>query len=191
MAIFTCATLLAAVDATAQRRATNEELAALPRWCHATRGFSELPGPGNSFKDYMARYGPGWSHVHHYCWALTSIMRYDRFGNSRQAKAGYAMSALGDIRYVLNRVEPDFVLWADIVNKKTRLLIRERELDQAMASAREMLAAYPERADSYGLMAEVLFEVGRRGDARKILEEGETKVKDPERLEKIRSVMKL
>jgi len=167
------------------------ELAALPTWCHSTLTFTTSVGQGSHFHNYVIRYGKGWNHVHHYCWALIAMMRYDRPGNSSVERQGFAHSALTDMQYVLRNVGPDFVLWPDIVARKTRLLVRERRLNEAMESANEMLSAYPTRADSHGLVAEVLYEAGRRSQARQVLDKAESAVEDPDRLERIRTVLGL
>ncbi len=170
---------------------TKAELATLPKWCHSTQSFTQESQTRRTYDDYVARYGQGWTHLHHYCWALVAMMRYDRINNTAQDRRGYAASALADMRYVLDRTQPDFVLWFEIVSKRTRLLIRERIFDQALESANSALAAFPNRADSHGLKAEVLLETGRRGEAKKVLDDAKTVVADSDRLEKIRLVLKL
>lgn len=170
---------------------TADELRAIPPWCQHTQTFDRHPTAPNLYDSYVSRYGEGWTHVHHYCWALGSILRYSRFDQSLQSKQNLARSALDDIDYVLQRIGDDFVLRYEIMLRKARLLSMIGEANIAFQFSQQIISTWPDRADSYGVAAEILSILNRKDEATKLLVEAETRVKDKQRLEQIRAVLKL
>jgi hypothetical protein len=170
---------------------TTEELRALPRWCSFTQTFERNPRAPGHYDDHLARYGPGWTHVHHYCWALGSMLRYSQFSTSAQMKRSLATSAIADIDYVLRNAPEDFVLRNEIVTRKARILIIAGSPGEGLSIAEQVAKEWPDQADSHGLVAEALLALKRRGDAKKVLDEAESRVKDNDRLARIRSALKL
>lgn len=184
--------MAAAPIALAQRNdATKAEIATLPQWCHSTQSFDTTPTLNARYRENLARYGSGWSHVHHYCWALLSIGRIDRFGNGTQERQGHTRAAVADIDYVLDKVDSGFVLWAEMMAKKIRLLSRMREFDTALKVSEQMVNTLPESAEGYGLQAETLMLSGSRAQAIQVLIGAEKKVKDIGRLDQYRKVLGL
>lgn len=170
---------------------TEAERRALPRWCEFTQSFDRTPRNPGHYDDHVARYGVGWTHVHHYCWALASLIRYFNFETSAQMKRTLADSALRDLDYVLRNSPEDFVLRFEILARKARVLMALQSLSEAHALSEEIRAKWPDRSDSHGLVAEVLVQMNRHQDARNLLTAAESVVKDKERLDQIRSALNL
>lgn len=170
---------------------TPAERKALPAWCEFTHSFDRTPGAPGHFNDHVARYGVGWTHVHHFCWALGSLMRYSRYDTTAQMKQSLVAAALDDIDYVLRNAPRDFVLRYEILVRKVRVLVMHGALADAEALSREVLAEWPDRADSHGLVAEVLLASGRRREASDVLAAADAAVRDRARLKQIRGALKL
>lgn len=170
---------------------TPAERSSLPSWCEHTQSFRGPHGAQRAYNDYVSRYGPGWTHVHHYCWALASIIRYSRYDTTAELKRTLASSALADLDYVLRNAPEDFILRYEILARKIRLLVMIGEYSDAENLSETVRSKWPERADSYGLIAEVKLASNQRDDARRILDVGELVVKDKERLAQIRSALGL
>lgn len=170
---------------------TAEERALLPKWCNYAQSFDREPGAPGHYNDYRARYGPGWSHVHHYCFALASLVRQNQASNSAQYRRFLGESAIRDLDYVLRNAPADFFMRYEILYRKARVLIAEKTWDQANAVAAEMIKLAPERADGHGLVAEVLLGRGRPAEARKVLDAATKQVEEKERLAQIRTLLKL
>lgn len=170
---------------------TEAERRALPRWCEFTQSFDRSPRNPGHYHDHVARYGVGWTHVHHYCWALASLIRYYNFETSAQMKRTLANSALQDIDYVLRNAPEDFILRFEIFVRKARVLMALGALSEAHALSERIQTEWPDRSDSHGLVAEVLLQMNQRQNAKNLLIAAEPLVKDRERLSQIRSALNL
>src|SRR5690606_4910780 len=169
-ALLACATLARALN---PNEMTEAERRALPHWCEFTQSFDRAPGNPGHYNDHVARYGDGWTHVHHYCWALASLIRYYNFETSAQMKRHLANSALQDLNYVLRNAPTEFVLRFDILVRKTRVLQLLGSLPEALVLSEQIRAEWPERSDSHGLIAEVLVQQGRSKEAIEVLRAAE------------------
>jgi thioredoxin-like negative regulator of GroEL len=119
------------------------------------------------------------------------MLRFNQPSTSAQLKRSLTRSAIADIDYVLRNAPEDFVLRNEILARKARILIVAGSPDAAFEIAEQVAAKWPEQADSHGLVAEALLALGRRSDAKKVLDAATSSVLDKDRLARIRSVLKL
>jgi tetratricopeptide (TPR) repeat protein len=154
---------------------TDAELALLPKYCPDTMGFHYGDASWNTSPNagrWVAIMGPGFWHVHHYCWALIKLRRADRAGVPDQQREGHRQSALTDLVYVMNNVKGDFVLAPEILTwiGRTELSLRRpNQAEEAFAKAREIK---PDYWPAYSHWAEYLKSAGRRSDALEIVKAG-------------------
>lgn len=182
---------VAPLHALTPQEMTDAERRALPPWCEFTQTFDRASNAPGRYHDHVTRYGPGWTHVHHFCWALASLVRYSRFDTTAQMKETLASSALADIDYVLRNAPDDFVLRFDILARKTRILIMIQKLSEAERLSREIIAEWPNRPESHGLAAEVFLAKNQSENARRVLIEAESLVENKSRLAQIRTALGL
>lgn len=161
---------------------TPQERAVLPEFCEFTQTFVQSDSAGRRYQAYVRRFGKPWTSVHHYCWAIAAMLRYNSPNIQAQERQSLAQSAIGDIDYVLERSDPSFVLWYQIVSRKGRILILQKKFSEAEELAKSLIATFPKRADSYGLLAEVYYSSNRNNQARSVIERAKKEVDDLDRL---------
>jgi tetratricopeptide (TPR) repeat protein len=147
------------------------ELALLPTYCRGTqqiRGISHDPKP---IEEYLAIYGQPYYHLHHYCWALNTENKAGRISDRylRESKLSYA---LGDIQYVLERSDPEFVFLPEIYNSQARILFTLRRDAEAVAALNKAIATKPDYVPAYLRLSDYLVDKGAKAEAIKILERG-------------------
>ena len=172
---------------------TPEELALLPRWCRYTQNGSAYNSEAGQqeYRRYLQRYGRGFSHMHHYCYALINIGRSYR--SNRTSSPGYLrVQALDDIDYVLNMAtqDPDFQFRPEILARKVRLLLQNDDLQKAVRTAEQLITEWPKVPDGYTLLAEIALKAGQKARAQEILSAAEQVVTDKEALARQRSLLK-
>ncbi len=165
------------------------ERSLLPQWCKFTQTFVTGAQGNLRYQQYLGQYGEGWKHVHHFCWGLVSMVRAAGYDTSASQRDYFLKSAIMDFDYVLERAPENFVLRFDINLKKVRALLTRNELNNAESLARQIVERWSDRADAYGLLAEVYLAAKAPHEARKALEQGVDQVKDKDRLDQIRSVL--
>lgn len=170
---------------------TPAEIKALPKWCTYTLTFRGEADAELQYQALVQRYGEGWTHVHHYCWALGAMIRHNQPGIAAQEQTGLVREAIANIDYVLRHAPREFFLRREVSSRKARLLQISGSLPAALEQAKAVAQEWPDRADSHGLVAEILLTMNRRQDARKVLDAAKSVVKDGDRLQKIRLVLKL
>ena len=170
---------------------TAEERALLPKWCMFTQTFDSAKKRAGHYETYLRRYGSGWSHAHHVCWSLVAMQRYRASSATKRDREFLARNAIGDLNYVLVNSPPDFFMRFDINYKKAKIYLLERKYADARKVAANMIAKWPERADSHGVLAQAYYEEGKIQEARRALEKAEGLVVDKQRLARYRKVFKL
>ncbi len=171
---------------------TNEEVNLLPGWCRNTQNFARRYDTEPRYREMLARYGEGWSHMHHYCWALIDVMRLSR-PPARGRRAGYvdANRALQNIDYVVNQTRAPFPFRPEMLVQRTRVLARTGDLKRAIETANALASEWPTLPDGYVLLAELLQRVGRRQDAAAVLARGDGLVEDKARYSALRQAYKV
>lgn len=171
------------------RNTTQEELMLLPPWCaHTQASWGNRPDIYNSL---VAKYGSAWTHMHHYCYGLINYSRLQRMKVPRQHRDSVYHSALQDIKYVLDRSDKTFAFRPEILITLTRLHMLAKAMKGAENSARTLVADWPEVADGYTLLADVLIRTDRRAEAVDLLKKGEEMSADKDRFQKLKSILPL
>lgn len=149
------------------------ELAMLPSYCKHTQVFRErVPGDPEERERWIAYFGPGYLHLHHYCWGLMKTHRGALLARTRESRIFYLSDALGEFDYVLQRVPPDFVLLPEIRTRKAENLIL---LGRGPTAVVELMRAIETKADywpAYAKLADYYKDTGDTAKAREILKQG-------------------
>jgi hypothetical protein len=140
----------------------------------------------------LARYGEGWSHMHHYCWALVDVMRMSR-PPAAGRRGGYfdAKRALQNIDYVVNQTEAPFPFRPEMLAQRARLLSRTGDLGGAIGTATVLVKEWPTLPEGYVLLAGLLQRADRREDAAAVLRKGDELVADKARYATLRQAYKV
>ncbi len=93
----------------------------------------------------VTRYGDGWTHMHHYCYALVDNMRLDRYSARNNPCYASWPRALANIDYVLRNTDTtrDFPFRQEALARKARLLARFSDPAAALATAGQLMAEWP------------------------------------------------
>lgn len=149
------------------------EVALLPSYCKHTQVFRErVPGDADERERWIAYFGPGYLHLHHYCWGLMKTNRGALLARSRESRVFYLSDAIGEYDYVIRRVPPDFVLLPEILTRKADNLILLGRGPQGVA---ELMRAIDTKADywpAYGKLADYYKDTGEVAKARDALKQG-------------------
>lgn len=150
------------------------EVRALPPYCRA-QGFirDDLSAKvsESEIEKWKGLLGPGYLHVHHYCWALNALNLAHR-ASDEGVRQRYYDYAVKNIEYVQRNAGPTLPIMPEILVKKGYVL---RLMGQDAASSREFLASIALRPDytpAYAGLSEYYQDLGDREQARRVLEEG-------------------
>jgi len=157
------------------------ELALLPAYCGGTQQVREISKDQKPIEEYMLIYGQPYYHLHHYCWALNAENNAWRIRDNylRKSKLAYA---LGDIKYVLDRSGPDFVLLPEILNSQARILFSLRRDSEAVVALNKAISIKPDYSLAYERLSDYYVDVGNKAQAIAILERGIGNTEDATRL---------
>ena len=135
------------------------EVALLPPYCPYTLEFrSHVPGGDNKteIERWYAIMGPGFHAMHHYCWGLMKTNRGLLLARTQQSRRFYLTASIGEFDYVIERVQPDFVVLPEILTKKGQNLIRLgkngpgiEQLDRAIELKADYWPPYAALSDYY------------------------------------------
>ncbi|MCL4743887.1 MAG: hypothetical protein KJZ83_00580 [Burkholderiaceae bacterium] len=171
---------------------TPEERALLPRWCAYVQGGGGAQHP-EVYKAMINRYGDGWTHMHHYCYALVDNMRLDRYSVRNNPSYANWSRAIANIDYVLRSTDTarDFPFRQEALARKARLQMRFSDPAAALATAGQLMAEWPTIPDGYIMVADILLRAGKREQALAILAKGEAAVEDKKGFALQRGMLKL
>ncbi len=173
--------LLAVTTAQADRVESMSELLRLPKYCWGTQQVREVSGDPVPLGEYYKRYGFGYSHLHHYCWALTTENRV-AITNPRDGKF-WLDNAIGDIDYVLRQnKDPKFVFLPEIYVTKARILFKLDKAADAVPWLQKAIAANPKYLPAYARLSDYYAEKGDKAEAIKILNQGLARNKNSDML---------
>lgn len=184
------ATLLAlflpAAQASSPPGLTRHEMALTSAFCRHAQLFGNDKA---AYREMLRRYGDGYRHIHHYCWAEIDAMRLYK----HDTDPGYASvsRAIGNLDYVLDKTTPSFAFWKDAMILKTRLLDQHHGTRNAIPLAEQLVQALPDFADGYVILARLLLKEQRRAEAAAVLERGAERVDDKERYELLKKSLDL
>lgn len=183
--------MLSVASAAPPKNVQPEERALLPNWCNAVQGWLDRPGAQEEYKRLVAGYGKGWTHMHHYCWALVDLARLDRQAVRGSGQRGNLSAAIGNIDYVLRNTDAGFPPRVDILTRKARALARYGSAQRAADTANQLIAEWPQHADGYVILADLQLKSGQRDQAKQTLAKGSETVTDKERFERLKGTLRL
>lgn len=151
-----------------------QELRLLPKYCRGTQLIRNDFPDKTPLATYEKIYGPTFTHLHHYCWALNSMNNVAREKDDflRKSNLHYA---LGDINYVIERADPKFVLLPEIYATKASILALLKDYPHAIAALHTAIKIKPTYVRGYAQMSDFFLAIGNRADAIKVLKVGYAK----------------
>lgn len=158
------------------KQITTNEMSLLPNYCQYTQGSQYgISVGGNNHPQAVAwqnTIGPGFIHLHHYCWGLAELQRAARRTTPTNQKKTLLNSAIGNFWYVIKNSPKDLVLLPEIYTNigKTELQLNQPEkADEAFSKARDAKNDY---WPPYYHWAEYLQSKGRKKEALAIVNQG-------------------
>ena len=151
-----------------------EEYAMLPAYCPDKLNFGAegMEGPKAPYWIEVMGGRQNWAPIHHYCWALITLLRAGKMGIP-DVKRKYAMSdAVGDIDFVIKNARPDFKLLPEIFTKKAELLAKLKKNSDAAMEYRKAVQVKQDYWPAYQGLAELYRSNKQIDEARAVVEEG-------------------
>lgn len=150
---------------------TPAELTLLPPFCgpRAEHWGNDISRPEVAY--WVGIFGKDYRHMHHYCDALLSINRAQASMNAQERGASYSR-ALDNLEYTQKAASAGFVLWPDVLYNRARIQRSRGDMVAATSSLREAIERNADYAPPYAELADIYVALGKRSEARKVLEEG-------------------
>lgn len=153
------ATVSASLQAAAQVKYTERDLALLPQWCRHTQLIRDTVPGGRDPAEYqrMMTITKGmFQHLHHYCYGLIAQNRATFQARDAREREQRLRESLREFDYVLQQSPPDFLMLPEILTKRADSLIRlgagaqgESELRRALGLKADYWPAWLALADYY------------------------------------------
>jgi len=163
LGIFSCGVALA------DRVENAMELARLPAYCRGTQQIRSISHDPVPIETYMKRYGQAYYHLHHYCWALNSENKANTILDKQQRNSKL-FYALGDIDYVIDRSQPNFLLLPEIYAGKARILFKLDRAPEAVGALYKAVQLKPDYWPASVRLSDYYKKQGDIKNARTILE---------------------
>jgi tetratricopeptide (TPR) repeat protein len=151
-------------------RVSAAEWAMLPEYCPDTQTYQR--GGTQGYEAWIARMGPGFTALHHYCWGLIKASRAGRPGLEKQVRNGLYGSAIEECNYVLRNSPPDFVLRPEVLLRAGQWSAAAEAYARALEYFEESIQAKPDYWPPYLEIANVNLGLRRRQHAIDALERG-------------------
>jgi tetratricopeptide (TPR) repeat protein len=154
---------------------TQAEMALVPAYCKDANTFGYGGTADNMSPNapkWVALMGTGFWAIHHYCWALITLMRVQKSSTPPVIKTGARREALGDLGYVIEHSPPDFIMLPEIFTKKGQIELNLDSPRDAEASFAKARALKPDYWPAYFHWAEYLKASGHKAQAKVLVEEG-------------------
>ncbi len=116
------------------------------------------------------KYGPGWNHMHHYCWALVDLQN------------GHPDQAIGNLDYVLSKSSRTFRLRPMVLLKKALILTANQQYSEAISVYGELIKIKPESENGWIGLANLLLILGDKNGAMKVAKQGLKRIPNSEKL---------
>jgi len=174
------------VLADTQNDMTKEEYALLPEMCHHKAWVwaqNMLPSGSEKWENYFGK--SDFLPVHHYCWALVSLARSYRVGLTTQEREFYLRIADADIVYVINNSSSKTPLLAELWTRRLQVAVLQRNNSAAADAFRAAVQADAKYWRAYWWWAYWLNKNGKKGEAIKVIEEGQRNAPGARGLEKL------
>jgi hypothetical protein len=154
---------------------TDGELALTPAYCQDVQGIKwgdQYYNPSPRAAYWVSVMGKTFWAMHHYCWGLIHVHRAKAAGVPPTMRDAMVASAIGDYYYVIKNATPGFIMLPEIyVRVGEAEMLRRNSVGalEAFATSRELK---PDYWPPYVRGAEVLEHLGKKVQARSLLEEG-------------------
>jgi hypothetical protein len=171
----TCCALLCGALATPVANAqpadvTDAEFALLPQYCRAVQGYKQRFHANSD--PWVEAMGPGFEHMHHYCWALVFAARAEKASVSASQKKGLRSEAVANMQYVIRNTTPEFIMLPEIYSKIGQLKLQLGEPMKAKEAFEHSIALKPDYWPPYFYWTEYLRNNGQLAAARTMVDEG-------------------
>lgn len=167
-----------AFDGLESYRLTAEEVALLPEYCRHTQLIMAQHGSGAMHKEWTARVGEEFMHMHHYCISVVALMRSYRARLPMQDRNGYLGFAVDNLTYVIDRARPTFVFLPEVLYRRGQAYQLLGRHDRAIKDLEASLALDPAQPRAAFALASSLESEGRRQQAREVVARALEKVPD-------------
>jgi tetratricopeptide (TPR) repeat protein len=151
----------------------------LPEWCKYTPLYAPVVPDQRTAAEVQREIqrlnqimGPqNFRHLHHYCRGLFQATRARHFEKTGADRDRLLRDSIGEFDYVLQRVEPTFVLLPEILTKKGESLVSLRSPD-AIAPLQRAVELKPDYWPAYAALSDYFRDIGQLSQARQWLEKG-------------------
>lgn len=165
--------LFAPAASAAPSEITQAEIELLPKYCVDTQGHTFKYGRNSPrAPHWVSLMGPSFWHMHHYCWALVNIGRARRASTPEMARTSAIEEARGDIMYVINNAEANFILLPEIFSRLGEVELMRGQSGRAEAAFLRARELKPDYWPAYFHWAEFLRKSGKRAEALKLVTSG-------------------
>jgi hypothetical protein len=153
---------------------TPGELALTPPFCQDVQtmnGWSKArPSPRTG--QWIGLMGDTFWAMHHYCWALVGLHRAQAAGVPPLTRKWLVKNAVDDYQFVIRNSTPDFVMLPEVFTRMGEAQLLMGEAGSAYGSFVRAREIKPDYWPPYVRWAEVLIKLNKKGEAKKLLEEG-------------------
>ncbi len=166
---------------------TDTDFSMLPPFCRVKlkpRSDAET----NSWSERLNVRGVGYGHVHHYCAALHSLRVANEIlpinPSRAQDKRGLYSSVLGEVKYMEEHADPNFILFPNIYATKAEALFALDRPGEAAVYLTKAINKNRAFTKAYKMLADYYIKTGNKKSAIEILQEGIKYSKKPRGLQK-------
>lgn len=154
---------------------TAGELALTPAFCQDVQtinGWSQHGRESPRSPMWIEKMGKTFWGMHHYCWGMVNIHRSQAAGQSPQERTFKIHSAINDYYYVVRIAPPDFVLLPEVFYLIGEAHGMVNEHVNAIEAYQKALQIKPDYWPPYEGHARILEKLGKKAEARAVLEKG-------------------
>lgn len=153
----------------------SREVALLPRFCIYTQLFRDkVPGGNNpaQFERLLKKMGPGFMHMHHYCWGLMRTNRALLLARTPQDRDSNLRYSINEFDYVVRNAPPNFVMLPEVLTKRGENLILLNRVNAGLVDLHHAIKLKADHWPAYAAISDYYKASGERDKAREWLEKG-------------------
>ena len=154
---------------------SESEMALIPPYCADANTFRYGDATTNTSPNapkWVGMMGPGFWHIHHYCWALINLNRVQKAGVPATIQSFTREDALSDMNYVIRNTDASFVILPEIYTKMGEIYLQLKKPRDAEVAYAKAWQLRPDYWPPYAQWASFLAQSGQKARAREIAEEG-------------------
>jgi tetratricopeptide (TPR) repeat protein len=151
------------------------EMALIPEYCADANTFGYGDAYWNTSPNapkWVGLMGKGFWAIHHYCWALINLGRVQRAGVPATVQQWTREAALGDLYYVIQNSQPNFIMLPEIYTKIGEVKVALKRINEAADAFASAWTIKPDYWPAYYHWAEYLRRTGQKQKAREVVEDG-------------------